>query len=327
MPAPSLLSLGLIGFIALGIGASAVVTTTQASDTCEVPQTVTTAASLVAVSESEESPVPDTFFPTPLKTTGIERLTVIDGSGHQAIDGSTIDFQVAVFFGATNEFITSSSFEAHEPVRRVIDSESDDFFSSKLLCSTAGERIVFTSSVEDVFGPVPEDDIIQNTSTVVVVIDVANAYIPRPVGSAALPERGMPKVVDHPAGFHGVSFPMSPPPGDLRIQSVIQGSGVAAGGGDRVVVHYTGVVWETQSVFSSSFDQAFPVTLLVADGSVDGASDGVIRGVFDSLVGQRVGSRVLAVIPPELGYPAGSQPPGVPEGATLVYVFDILGIE
>jgi len=32
------------------------------------------------------------------------------------------------------------------------------------------------------------------------------------------------------------------------------------------------------------------------------------------------------IVPPDLGYASGSAPAGVPEGSTLVYVVDILGI-
>lgn len=327
MPAPSFLSLGLVGFMVLGVGAAATVIASGQTDTCETPETVTTAASLVSVTANDDTPFPDAFFPTPLKTTGMERVTYTEGAGQQALNGSAVDFQVSVFFGATGEFVTSSSYDSAEPVRRIVDSESDDFFSRELRCVTSGERVVFTSTVEDVFGPIPEDDIIQNTSSIVLVVDIQQAYMPRPTGRASLPERGMPQVVDHPDGFHGVSFPMAPPSGDLKVQTVIQGDGDVVADGDRIVVHYTGLVWQTQSVFSSSFDQAFPVTLTVSDGSLEGATTGVIRGVYEALAGARVGSRVLAVIPPEFGYPAGNQPAGVPDGATLVYVFDILGVE
>jgi peptidylprolyl isomerase len=327
MPAPSALSIGLAGFLVLGLGASAVVATSQAAPGCTLPDTVTTAASLVSVTDTDETPIPGAFFPTPLKTTGIERLSLSAGGGEQALDGSAIDFQVAVFFGSTNDLITSSSFDAAEPVRRVIDSASEDFFSRELRCSATGERLVFTSTIADVFGTIPEDDQVQNSSTVVLVVDIQNAYIPRPTGRAAAPERGLPQVVDHPDEVHGLSFPMNPPPATLRVQTVIQGDGEVTGDGDRVVAHYTGAVWQTQNVFSSSFDQSFPVTLQVSDVNAEGATIGVISGVYQALLGQRVGSRVLAVIPPELGYVTGSQPQGVPDGATLVYVFDILGIE
>jgi len=44
-------------------------------------------------------------------------------------------------------------------------------------------------------------------------------------------------------------------------------------------------------------------------------------------VGQTVGSQVAIVVPPALGYPDGNQPAGVPDGSTLIYVFDILGVQ
>jgi hypothetical protein len=327
MRVPSFLALGLASFVVLGIAASATVVATNQAESCEVPDTVTSAASLVNVGPSAESPIPDVFFPTPLKTTGTERLTLVNGSGQRATNGSAVDFQLSVFFGVTNEFLTSSSYDDTQPVRRVIDSESEDFFSRELSCVSSGEQLVFTSTVADVFGPIPEDDIIKNSSTVVLVVDVQQAYMPRPAGRAALPERGLPQVVDHPDGYHGISFPMAPPPGDLAVQTVIRGDGRPAAEGDRIVVHFTGVVWETQAVFSSSFDQLRPITLTLVDGSLEGATTGVISGVYQALQNARVGSRVLAVIPPEFGYPVGSLPPGVPPGATLVYVFDVLGIE
>jgi len=43
-------------------------------------------------------------------------------------------------------------------------------------------------------------------------------------------------------------------------------------------------------------------------------------------VGQNVGSQVLVSVPPQLGYAPGGAPAGVPDGATLVYVLDIVGV-
>jgi peptidylprolyl isomerase len=40
-----------------------------------------------------------------------------------------------------------------------------------------------------------------------------------------------------------------------------------------------------------------------------------------------VGSQVIAVIPPEFGYPEGTNPPAIPAGSTLIFVVDILGIK
>ena len=329
MPVPRLYSVGIVACIAVGAGASAVVWANEATPSCEIPSTVTTAVELVEVSQEilETPQAPSVFFPTPLKTTGVERMMVRSGTGLEAIDGAALDFQAAVYFGQNGDFVTGTSYNPAEPLREVIDTGSTEFFNSQLACARPGDQIVFTATIEDVFGPIPEDELVKNDSTIVVVVDIQQVYLPRANGTPALPERGMPQVVEHPLGFHGVSFPMNPPPTDLRIQTTRQGSGEVLGEGDRVVVHYTGMVWETQNVFSASFDQEVPVTLDVLDGSAEGATAGVITGVYEALLGQRVGSQVIAVIPPGFGYPDGNQPPGVPDGSTLVYVIDILGIE
>jgi peptidylprolyl isomerase len=52
-----------------------------------------------------------------------------------------------------------------------------------------------------------------------------------------------------------------------------------------------------------------------------------VPGFAKALIGQRVGSQVIAVIPPKDGYPTGQAPTTVPDGSTMVFVFDILGIE
>jgi peptidylprolyl isomerase len=55
-------------------------------------------------------------------------------------------------------------------------------------------------------------------------------------------------------------------------------------------------------------------------------NEGLIEGFATALIGQKVGSQVIAVIPPDLAYgSAGTQ--SVPAGATLVFVFDVLGIQ
>ena len=42
------------------------------------------------------------------------------------------------------------------------------------------------------------------------------------------------------------------------------------------------------------------------------------------LVGRRVGSRTLLVLPPDSGFPEGSNNPPVEKGDTVVYVVDLL---
>ncbi len=50
-------------------------------------------------------------------------------------------------------------------------------------------------------------------------------------------------------------------------------------------------------------------------------------GLAEALIGQNVGSQVIVAIPPEQGYPEDQRPATIPEGSTMVFVFDVLGIE
>lgn len=323
------LSLAVGALVLVGLGASGVAVAEALPPSCEPAATAGKASSLVRspANPLEVGQPPEAFFPTPLKTSGTEISVVQTGSGPVATEGSAIDFQVAVYLGNNGQFITGSSFDPAEPIRRIASTEGVDFFAKALVCQSAGSRIVMTAPLGDVFGPIAEDELVQNSSTVVLVVDVANVYVAEPTGRSMPLTRNLPHVVQAPTGEHGISFPMAPAPEELSVSVLIEGDGPRLADGDNVVVHFTGVSWQSRQVFSTSFEQGVPVTLGLTDGSVEGASGGVISGVYEALLGKSVGSRVIAVIPPEWGYPEGSEPPGAAPGSTLVYVFDILGIE
>lgn len=321
------LSIAITGLIGVGVVAGGVAVITAGDPGCEPVATAGKASSLVSVEDPEgpgRPPVVD--FPTPLITDGKEISTTVEGEGEVARAGAAVDFHIAAFLGANGQLLTASSFTDEESVRRVVDPESEDFFSRSLQCAQAGDRIVVTDTVESVFGPVPEDDLVQNDSTAVIVVDVVSSYLSQANGRPLASQSGSPMVVTHPEGFHGVTLPMGAPPEDLQVYTVKKGDGPPLASGDAAVVHFTGVVWETRQMFTSSFEQQTPLDVLLVDGSSGDAPEGVISGIYDGLVGQTVGSQVSIVVPPSAGYPEGAGPAGVPEGTTLVYVFDILGI-
>jgi hypothetical protein len=293
---------------------------------CESPFEPGKASTLVTVSTIEDGGS-GVVFPTPLKTTGRELTVVTAGEGEPAAAGHSVDFDVSAFLGSTGEFLVSTSYDPRNPSRRVIDSESSDFFAVILECAVPGSSLVVTSTVEDVFGAIPEDDVVKNDSTVVLVIDVRATYLPKADGRPRLPQSGLPTVVLSPEGVHGVSFPNSPPPTELRVSVLKQGTGEAIAEGDFVTAHFTGLTWNLRSVFVSSFSGGAPLSVIAADSTQAEDGQGVIPGLAQALIGQTVGSQILISIPPSLGYPSGQAPPGVPENATLVYIFDILGTQ
>ena len=282
-------------------------------------------ASVLVDSETTEGGISQASFPTPLKTTGRELSIATQGSGDPAEASGFVDFDVSIYLGADGSFLTSSDYQPGNPVRRTVKPDSDDFFSTVLHCATPGSQLVVTTTVEDVFGPVGGDDTLTSTSTIVAVIDVHQTFPQKATGSARLPQSGLPTIVQTAEGVHGISFPNAPAPSDLLVSVLKQGDGPAIAEGDFVTAHFTGAVWETRQIFSTSFDRGIPLSLVAQDITVSETGAGVVPGVAQALIGQAVGSQILVSVPPSLGYPAGGAPSGVSDGQTIIYVFDILG--
>ena len=310
------------GGVAIGVST---VSSLEANSACDYPVVPGGASALVSASVNAEA-VPEVAFPTPLITTGHEMSIVSVGEGDAAQQGDAIDFDVSVFVGSDGQFLTGSSYDPANPVRRVIDNTGDDFFASVLECQRPGAQVVMTSPIIDVFGPIEGDDYTSNDSTIVLVIDVHQTYPSRAEGSPRLPQSGMPTVVQAPSGEHGLSFPNAPIPEQLRVSVLRQGSGPLVADGDVMVANFTAAVWNTRTLLGTSFDSGIPLSLLVSDSSQSAGGEGVVAGLAQALIGQSVGSQILVSVPPELGYAPGTAPAGVSDGSTLVYVVDILGL-
>ena len=88
--------------------------------------------------------------------------------------------------------------------------------------------------------------------------------------------------------------------------------------GERLKMHYTGVLFSSCKQFDSSVGrEPFEFTL--------GARE-VIRGWDDGLVGMCVGEKRKLVIPADLGYGAGGAGDDIPGGATLQFDVELLEI-
>jgi len=322
---PSVLTIFAV-FVAAGVGVSVLaVSAANAEETCDFPVASGSASSLVEV-QGQRGTIPSISFPTPLVTSDRELTLISEGTGEPVREGGYIDFDVSVFAGVDQQLLTSSSYDSASPVRRVIASAGEDFFGSLLECQRPGSRVVITTTVGDVFGPVSENELLQMDSTVVLVADIHQTYPQRAMGDPRLPQSGLPTVVQAPGGEHGLSFPNGPIAEELRVSVLKKGAGVPVAEGDFVTATFTGAVWDTRTIFISSFEQGIPLSLVAIDITTSEDGRGVVPGLATALIGQTVGSQVLVSLPPGLGYPPGSAPPGVPEGTTLVYVFDILGV-
>jgi peptidylprolyl isomerase len=117
-----------------------------------------------------------------------------------------------------------------------------------------------------------------------------------------------------------VTIPDGPPPKELKIEDLEEGSGPAAKKGDRVSVHYVGVSYSNGKEFDSSYDSGQPFDLPLGGGQV-------IKGWDQGIVGMKAGGRRKLTIPPELGYGAAGYPPDIKPNETLVFVVDALSID
>ena len=226
-------------------------------------------------------------------------LTIINGS-----DGETV-FETA-YDGSGAQVLSRSS----GPPRPGL--------ADALECATEGSRIVTV---------IPPDEIEPGTAaalglsegdSAVAVVDVRKVYLPKANGADQFVEgHGMPTVVRAADGTPGIIVPDGTPPDEVVVEVLKKGDGEVVTGDAPVRVHYTGVTWDGDAPFDSSWETKKPVSLTV---------DGVVEGFGQALEGQTVGSQILVVIPPEFGYGDQAQA-NIPADSTLVFVIDILGID
>lgn len=111
-----------------------------------------------------------------------------------------------------------------------------------------------------------------------------------------------------------ITVPGGEPPAELVVHDLVEGEGEAVEPGATVTTHYVGVLWDGGEQFDASWDRGEPAQFPLG---------GVIEGWQEGIPGMKVGGRRLLVIPPDLAY-GDTPPPGIPPGATLVFVIDLV---
>lgn len=116
-----------------------------------------------------------------------------------------------------------------------------------------------------------------------------------------------------------VDFPEGPPPADLVIKDLVEGTGPVAQAGQTVSVHYVGVAHSTGEEFDSSYDRGQPLDFGLGRGMV-------IPGWDQGIQGMKVGGRRQLVIPPQLAY--GSRGAGgvIGPNETLIFICDLVAV-
>ncbi len=309
------------GLVMTALTACATPGTAEAS--CEPSTTSGAASSLISVSDNFGA-VPDVTFPTPLKTDTTQRTEIISGSGPRAVAGQQLNVELNVFNGTTGNVIQQGAYDETSAVPVVLNGGGVKGLSDSLLCAQVGDRLAVVISPEDAFGAAGNQQLqVAPTDSLVIVVDVVKAMLPRADGVKQTVANGLPAVVLDDQGVPGVVVPSGDAPIELEVGVLKKGSGDKVAEGATITVHYLGVLWKEKTVFDSSWVNGAPVPLVAATGSATEA--GVSAGMATALIGQTVGSQVVMVIPPSLGY-GDAATAGIPAGSTLIFVVDILGV-
>ena len=273
---------------------------------------------------------PRATFPTPIVAGGASQVAVLSegsGTGKRVAPGATTVMQLTIYNGKTGDSLISTKYG--EPGLVIAAVETEPAFGTIAQCARVGSRVAAVGTAGDLIG----DGAIQQNGlavtkddTVVLVVDVQSVYLGRANGADQVPGAGLPSIVLAPDGRPGFTFADPRAPSDLKIEELKIGAGAKVREGDSVVLNYTGVIWDTQEVFDSTWERNTPAVLTAAPLD-DSNGGGLVPGFAQALIGQRVGSQVIVSIPPKFGYGEGEAPASVPAGSTMVFVFDVLGIE
>jgi peptidylprolyl isomerase len=250
--------------------------------------------------------------------------TLIRGAGAKVTtaDGVIANY-VAYDWSGTTHKLLGSSYASGSPslfVGKLLPG-----LAKAMIGQQAGSRVLAVIPPADGFGSAGSSkEGIGASDTLVFVVDIDSAFSTAgvPGTQASIAGGALPTVTPPTSGApHGpvVTIPAgTAPPQALRSQALIKGAGPVVRRGQNIAVQYTGVLWRTGKVFSSSWSGSAPLTTAIGEGQV-------IKGWDTGLVGQTVGSRVLLVIPPADAYGSAGEPKvGINGSDTLVFVVDIL---
>lgn len=291
----------------------------SAADACPRPSADPEVAKLVTVTGDQED-VPRVKVYTPLHT---DELVVADVTRGEGTPITTPDqvavVDISVISAETGEEIVSTPYDGDLSRAFALSRWEQTFptFDRIVECATEGSRIVAALPPGDVAPDAAASFGMSEEDSVVLVVDVRKVFLPRADGANQFnADRGVPSVVRAPDGRPGIIVPDGAAPSELVVQTLKKGDGEAVSSDAPFRAHYTGLTWDDRDVFETTWDGE-PASLTL---------DSLVPGVAEALEGATVGSQVLVVVPPELGY-GDEERAGIPAGSTLVFVFDILGID
>ncbi len=267
---------------------------------------------------------------TPIEAKALEASTPIKGDGDQVKENDTIEAQLSLFNGKTGEVLQSGKSSLQ------LSSQGLQQWALEVLsCASVGDRVAAVAPASDVLGDSASQLGVDAKDSIVMAFDLLSAksteatsepgtlepdeLLKKAEGKAQNLPEGLPSVELAEDGSPTITMPEGvAAPDKLTVETLIKGDGEEVQEGDRVYVHYRGVIWRTGEEFDSSWSRGEPIGFLTT---------GVIEGFSKALVGQTVGSQVMSIVPAEDGgYGAATlQQQGHEPDDVMVFVLDILG--
>jgi peptidylprolyl isomerase len=143
------------------------------------------------------------------------------------------------------------------------------------------------------------------------------------IGSAESGESGAVSRPSRPKPKPSSAMLDAPPPKKLVIKDLKQGKGAAAKPGDKLTVEYVSYDYRTGKEFDAQthhWGYGEPAVFELGAGEA-------VPGWDPGLKGMRVGGRRELIVPPRLAYGNGVTPTGVRRNDTVIFVFELVGIE
>ncbi|MCU1578574.1 MAG: Peptidylprolyl isomerase [Rhodoglobus sp.] len=316
-------SLALVAGLLATLAACSATPNGSAAADCTPTPSGTVSDAVTVTGDFGKKPTVKINFPTTTDTT--QRTVVIQGKGDVAQAKDVVNVDFTLYNGATGAELTSTQYAEGSTTSFPVDeSQFLPGIVKTLECSQVGSRVVGVIPPADSFGEAGSSQLgVDPGQDIVFVVDVvsiappAEAPLSAPDGADQPATAGFPDVVVGADGSPAVTIPDTAPPATLQMALLKKGDHAVVKDGDKVIVNYVGVNWNTKKIFDSSFARGETATFSTSQ---------VIAGFTAALVGQNVGSRVIVVIPPDQGYGAAGSPPDIGPTDTLVFVIDILGI-
>lgn len=260
---------------------------------------------------------PTIDFKAPLANKIIETKIIKEGSGPVIVGKQYVRFDYTILNGTTKESLGQSTYDSTGGEAQFLVPDTTVDICHALTGVKEGSRVAVLIPA----GTATSDDTdqLKKTDAVLFVIDIHKVYLQTTSTDVRATDSGMPTVVFAPDGTPGVTMPKTAAPTELKLNTLLDGSGDPVKLGDTVTLNYSGFLWESGDVFDSSWTNGKPEQFQITEG-------GLIEGFVKALVGAKLGSKLVVVIPPELGYGAQGNNT-IPGNATLVFVIEVLGID